>query len=931
MAGRRGFEGRSRDDLFAEAESITDMLAQLKGGTRGRGSRPRSRPSARPPHHAPWRPDPAVHHLTRPEWVESAGRPEGPRRPGRNWGRRGPGRPPRNYYPLDPPTQEKEWPREPSPGPRGQQHDRGNPRQQPPRGPGLPVTAQRLVEVLIQSQGFSVSLLNLMEQHYLPPPQVRIIVATHGHMFHIQEEVVSLALRLKLCAAHSGLRGCESREVCDSLHMCPKYVLSWCDEGEACVLGHRWHTDHNLAILKRLSMQFVRYNELRELLRRSHGQGQKGERLEAGPLEVCKAYNKAGCDHLDCPNLHVCLSFVVGLTICTRDNCQLKHNLLSPDCCHLLKLHHLPINEAPRDVAMALLLANPGLRDKAGTGPSAKPRPSKAAAQGRTGKGGKDAAKPLRRPGGKKDRTPAEEESEENSSATETDSESDDSDSQGNKRRGTKGSQVFKAKPGKHGSRDRVKTRKSSAKETESKEDADDRPDKNKEQDDGGKPEVAPKPAPRRTLWAHYLHGDVDIPQICYYSVETKCEDEASGCKKLHAPIHFHWQVKEQAGRWTNLHSDQVTCIERAFCDPALENVNLPRLDPSKLDPSVSGLLILLGRDIWQADFSTNTLTNSAKSTTLQLRRLCTEPVVGQSIQASTYHWYFLDINKKWVKYGNVDTSGKQQLISSITSADIENHYMKTPQQPLNFKNSSFTFVLDLTAMKQTNQLSGTSREVRRRPELHLSKEEQEENKAKEVSDLPSHWDAMQPEERSRMVTLGPASDEYKKLISLLGNTVTTANIVQVDRIQNPFMWRALQNKIRDMTALYKSESLVNVRQLFHGTSHNAVAKICSENFDWRLHGTSTGQAYGRGTYFGINPGISFGYCRPGPNGLKNIFVARVAVGSIINGNPNMARPPDNPATSMLYDSTVDNTANPSMVVKYSQQECYPEYLITFT
>lgn len=929
MAGQRGYMGRSRDDLYAAAESVNEMLAQLKGMRGGRRGSGRGRRDNW--NYPPQEPQ---------EWTERQ-HPEG------GWWRgRGRGRPGR--HPFAPGMAP---PREPERGLRGPQQNRGTSRHREPRDLSEAGLVQQLVMALAQSPGFTMSLLNLLEHHDLRPQEVRITAASNGHLFRLQDEEVSLAPRLKLCAAHSGDSGCQDREGCDSLHMCPKFVLGWCKEKDGCVLGHRWHTDHNLAILRRLSMEYVRYPALRELLRKIHGQRQGGGQHQAGPLDVCNEYNNTGCNQPNCPSLHVCLSFVVGLTNCTEDNCKLNHDLLNPACCHLLRLHQLPLNEAPRDVAMALLQANPRLKNRAGFVPPAKGHPTKAAAQGQDKKKNKDKnAADKRQQSGKNQSTVKKggKGSSSSSSETESESESDDSNSSGKKNLKVKSSHFSKAKSG-HSSKD-GSGKKLKQSDSDSEDDADSQSDKGKGRDTtkgnqspkqqqqdsaspGTKSQASPQPAPRnttprRTLWAHYLQGDVADPRICYYSVEAMCRDEATGCPKLHCISHFHWQVKEQAGRWINLRPDQATTIERAFCDPASDSVALPRLDPSKLDSSTSGLLLLLGRDMWQADFVNSHLTNSTNSKTLQLRRLCTETLAGQAIKAATYHWYFLDINNKWVKYGKMDTAGRQDLVSSITSTDIENHYQTTPQQPLIFKNSKFIYMLNFNSMTQTNQSTNVSRKVRRRPEPHLPKEK-DKTKAASGSDLPSHWDAMQPEERSRLVTLATDSDEYKNVIKLLGTSVPPAYVVQVDRIQNPFMWCALQNKIKELTALYKSADSVNVKQLFHGTSDSVVASICNENFDWRLHGTAAGQSYGRGTYFGTNAATSYHYCRPGSNGYRNMFVARVAIGSVVAGNSSMARPPINPATSMPYESTTDNPTNPKMIIKYCKQEYYPEYLLT--
>lgn len=604
---------------------------------------------------------------------------------------------------------------------------------------------------------------------------------------------------------------------------------------------------------------------------------------------------------------------------------------------------------------MALLQANPSLKDMT-LSSSAKSSPL----VGQARKNKKDKVAPNKQRGAMKKDSVKDSSSD---TQNDSDSESDSKKSHGSQSKGKKSHSKKEAPAPKkrinHGSDSQKKhSGESSATETESGEDTSDNsseksssrdslpkkrpkdkapPKSNTEpsQTAASKPKAPqpPKQQPRRlrTLWAHDLQGDVATPEICYYSVESVCRDEATGCSRLHSATHFHWQVciNDQDNRWFNLRPDQAVCIERAFCDPNLSSVDLPRLDPSKLEYSARGLLIHLGRDVWQADFKTMSLTNSSKNKTLKLRRLCTQLVADQTIKASTHHWYFQDINKKWVMYGKVDTAGKTDLVSSLTSADIEKHYLQNPKQPLTFSNSQFTYFMDLTNMKQTNQSTQVSREVRRRPMPHLP-EEETDNKAKTkiASDLPQHWEAMQPEERSRLVILQPTSDEYKKVISLLGTSVSPSNVIQVERIQNPFMWHSLQNKIKEMTTIYGDLAKVNVRQLFHGTKASVVPSICAENFDWRLHGSAVGQIYGQGTYFGSEANVSYRYCQPDNNNLRHMFVARVAVGSMVVGNSGMPRPPINPATGMPFDSTVDNPTNPRIIVKYKTEEYYPEYLL---
>ena len=228
--------------------------------------------------------------------------------------------------------------------------------------------------------------------------------------------------------------------------------------------------------------------------------------------------------------------------------------------------------------------------------------------------------------------------------------------------------------------------------------------------------------------------------------------------------------------------------------------------------------------------------------------------------------------------------------------------------------------------MTQVNQSTKVKREVKRRPQPPL------QCKLKDAKDLPSTWELMQPQERVRRVTLSPSSTEYQSVVALLGGKIKTPLVVKIERVQNPFLWRPLQNKGNEMaTVLGQDVSKVDVRQLFHGTKPDIVAKICAENFDWRLHGSSTGQLYGRGTYFSTDAAYSYKYCVADGNGKKSMFVARVAVGTMTVGDDSMVRPPNNSATGMLFDSTVNQMPNPTIIVKYDKQEYYPEYIITLT
>ena len=53
------------------------------------------------------------------------------------------------------------------------------------------------------------------------------------------------------------------------------------------------------------------------------------------------------------------------------------------------------------------------------------------------------------------------------------------------------------------------------------------------------------------------------------------------------------------------------------------------------------------------------------------------------------------------------------------------------------------------------------------------------------------------------------------------------------------------------------------------------------------------------------------------------MYLARVLVGQYCAGNSGMI-------VQILYESVVNNTADPSIFVVFFDTQCYPEYLITF-
>ena len=88
---------------------------------------------------------------------------------------------------------------------------------------------------------------------------------------------------------------------------------------------------------------------------------------------------------------------------------------------------------------------------------------------------------------------------------------------------------------------------------------------------------------------------------------------------------------------------------------------------------------------------------------------------------------------------------------------------------------------------------------------------------------------------------------------------------------------------------------------------------------------------HGNGVYFASRASYSMNYTVPDIYGLRHMYLARVVVGFYAIGHKELLVPPPLYAQSpeVLFDSVVDNTANPNVYVVFRDSQCYPEYLIT--
>ncbi|XP_062989431.1 protein mono-ADP-ribosyltransferase PARP12-like [Elgaria multicarinata webbii] len=392
---------------------------------------------------------------------------------------------------------------------------------------------------------------------------------------------------------------------------------------------------------------------------------------------------------------------------------------------------------------------------------------------------------------------------------------------------------------------------------------------------------------------------------ICLYHIRKSCSFQDK-CIRVHFHLPYKWQVFD-GPLWRDL--KHMEKIEQAYCDPFNESTSYKHC---------AGI-----------DFSKMTC-GSAK-----LRRLSTASSVTKPphyILTTDWIWYWKDECNVWNEYGIPDADHATATVSSL---DLEKVYQSETSPTLKFSAGKHEYEIDFKAMKQKNLQYGTERSIRRRPK-YVSPKEVEKKKTSGAeqskggaSHIPAHWDQSQlPELGHALITLLPASNEYRKVQVSFQRTMPKATIMVIQRIQNLALWEVYQWQKEQMKKANEGKD-VDERPLFHGTSQNHVDAICQQNFDWRICGVH-GTAYGKGSYFARDASYSDNYSRSDSD-LKIMFLAKVLVGEFTNGVSSYLRPPAKDSqNTVFYNSCVNSLHNPSIFVIFEKHQIYPEYLIKY-
>ncbi|CAH1154610.1 unnamed protein product [Phaedon cochleariae] len=186
-------------------------------------------------------------------------------------------------------------------------------------------------------------------------------------------------------------------------------------------------------------------------------------------------------------------------------------------------------------------------------------------------------------------------------------------------------------------------------------------------------------------------------------------------------------------------------------------------------------------------------------------------------------------------------------------------------------------------------------------------------------------WNDVDMDKPYTVVELESNSTYYRILESNFLSGLRYSNIRQVYRIlevRNPFLYVQYELKLKQKEELYGTMAKY---QLYHGTKRCNVDSICKQNFDWRKIGANGMRfsKFGRGVSFSPSSQYASDYPRRCSDAPRTMMVAKVMEGYRCNGVEFMVIPP-------LPADTSVKPGDGNVVVKYFDNEFYPEYIIYY-
>ncbi|XP_068505771.1 protein mono-ADP-ribosyltransferase TIPARP-like isoform X2 [Syngnathus scovelli] len=417
-----------------------------------------------------------------------------------------------------------------------------------------------------------------------------------------------------------------------------------------------------------------------------------------------------------------------------------------------------------------------------------------------------------------------------------------------------------------------------------------------------------------------FFTWNLDNIEICDQFLQGVCP-LADRCTKHHTPLPYCWQLyNSEVGRWVDIQFRAQLLLERMYC-------NVDR----------DTLTLIEGPARFKLDLDDMEILDDSKYT--HARRLSNSDSFFLSpyffCQWRIYWWNQSD----WAEY---DQGVSVLLLSRMA--------LKEPM--VSFMRGSQKYIVDFTDMTQTNVTTGFQRVIRCRPAYRPLESFYPHLKTGILLDpipqpfhpnfnvdplenfttwYPPVWQ-LDTAEECRLLDVPPQTKTFQMIQKVFYQSLpeTKVDIVIIQQVQNTLHWDKYQRqKVHMENKLGDSQELLE-RHLFHGTTRGAAELICCLNFDPRLAGVH-GKILGHASYFAASASMSHDYAvESAPDGLRHMFLAKVLVGKVTEGQLEYLRPPPCDSGTGFYDACVDDVLQPSIFAVFDNRQCYPYYLIKY-
>jgi hypothetical protein len=187
---------------------------------------------------------------------------------------------------------------------------------------------------------------------------------------------------------------------------------------------------------------------------------------------------------------------------------------------------------------------------------------------------------------------------------------------------------------------------------------------------------------------------------------------------------------------------------------------------------------------------------------------------------------------------------------------------------------------------------------------------------------FPEEWSSCAVD-KTGLVNIALNSLEGKSVLKYFSRTSQSKDfklsITALARVENPFMHSHYLLKKQEMES---RNDHVDELYLYHGTKKEHLSSILEDNLNWRLY--SEKHRFGQGVSF--SPLATYSSHYSDKSSEKVMLLFKVLASNSIGGSPDMKVPPI--TDEIVYDTSIKDDT--TVIVKYSDNEFYPLYKITY-